>query len=135
MMRLAVERDAINVIDDQVGAPTCARLLADVTGQVIGRLLSGQGAQGVYHCVAAGETSWFDYARFVIEWARSSELPVKVAPDAIRPVPTSACPTPARRSLNSRLSTARLSETFSLSSLDFQAGDERMLRATCGRYT
>jgi dTDP-4-dehydrorhamnose reductase len=133
MLRLAAERDALNVIDDQVGAPTGAELLADVTGQVIGRLLSGQGAQGVYHCVAAGETSWFDYARFVIEWARSSGLPVKVAPDAIRPVPTSAYPTPARRPLNSRLSTSGLCETFSLSLPDWRAGVERMLRETCGR--
>lgn len=133
MLRLAAERDVLNVIDDQIGAPTGADLLADVTGQVVGRLLSGQGAQGTYHCVAAGETSWFDYARFVIEWARSSGLPVKVAPEAIRPVPTSAYPTPARRPLNSRLSTARLRDSFSLSLPDWRAGVERMLRETCGR--
>lgn len=133
MLRLASERDALNVIDDQVGAPTGAELLADVTAQVIARLTTGQGGEGTYHCVAGGETSWFDYARFVIEWARANEQSVKVAPEAIRPVPTSAYPTAARRPLNSRLSTVKLRETFSLNLPDWQAGVERMLREICGR--
>lgn len=133
MLRLAAERDALSVIDDQVGAPTGADLLADVTAQIISRLQAGQGAAGTYHCVAAGETSWFDYARFVIEWARVNGQPVKVAAEAIRPVPTSAYPTPARRPLNSRLSTARLQQAFSLTLPPWQVGVERMLREICNR--
>ena len=133
MLRLAAERDALSVIDDQVGAPTGADLLADVTAQIISRLQAGQGAAGTYHCVAAGETSWFDYARFVIEWARVNGQPVKVAAEAIRPVPTSAYPTPARRPLNSRLVTARLQQAFSLTLPPWQVGVERMLREICNR--
>jgi dTDP-4-dehydrorhamnose reductase len=137
MLRLAAERDALSVIDDQIGAPTGADLLADVTAQVIAKITAdahgGKALSGIFHCVAAGETSWFDYARFVIEWARAQGQPVKVAPDGVRPVPTSAYPTPAARPLNSRLSTAKLRETFSLDLPDWRVGVERMLRETCGR--
>jgi dTDP-4-dehydrorhamnose reductase len=137
MLRLAAERDALSVIDDQIGAPTGADLLADVTAQVIAKITAdahgGKALGGTFHCVAAGETSWFDYARFVIEWARAQGQPVKVAPDGVRPVPTSAYPTPAARPLNSRLSTAKLRETFSLDLPDWRVGVERMLRETCGR--
>ena len=138
MLRLAAERDSLSVIDDQVGAPTGADLLADVTALVVAKTtanaeIDGASRGGVFHCVAGGETSWFDYARFVIEWARAQGQPVKVSPEAIRPVPTTAYPTPAQRPLNSRLSTAKLRETFSLSLPDWRVGVERMLRETCGR--
>jgi dTDP-4-dehydrorhamnose reductase len=81
--------------------------------------------------VAGGATSWFDYARFVIDWARVNGLPVKVASDAIRPISTSAYPTPATRPLNSRLSTKKLRETFSIRLPEWQGGVERMMRETC----
>ncbi|MBM4213213.1 MAG: dTDP-4-dehydrorhamnose reductase [Gammaproteobacteria bacterium] len=137
MLRLAAERESLSVIDDQIGAPTGADLLADVTALVIARIASnadhGRHLDGTYHCVAAGETSWFDYARFVIDWARVNGQSVKVAPDAIRAVPTSAYPTPAARPLNSRLSTAKLRTAFSLNLPDWRVGVERMLRETCGQ--
>ncbi len=131
MLRLAADRDSLSVIDDQIGAPTGADLLADVTALMISKLTDGQGVTGLYHCVAGGATSWFEYARFVIGWARANGLSVKVAEDAIRPIPTSAYPTPATRPLNSRLSTDKLSETFSIHLPEWQIGVERMLRETC----
>ncbi len=94
MLRLAAEREELRVIDDQVGAPTGADLLADVTAVVLRRLLSDPGVGGTYHCVAAGATSWHGFAEFVIEWARGHGLPVKVAPDRVLPVPTTEYPTP-----------------------------------------
>ena len=137
MLKLAETRDELAIVDDQIGAPTGADLLADVTAQVIAKITAdahgGKALGGTFHCVAAGETSWFDYARFVIEWARAQGQPVKVAPDGVRPVPTSAYPTPAARPLNSRLSTAKLRETFSLDLPNWRVGVERMLRETCGR--
>ncbi len=128
MLRLAAERDALSVINDQIGAPTGADLLADVTALVISKITNGQGATGLYHCVSTGATSWFEYARFVIEWARANGLPVKVPDDEIRPIATSAYPTPATRPLNSRLSTKKLSDAFSLHLPAWQIGVERMLR-------
>ncbi len=130
MLRLAAERDSLSVINDQIGAPTGADLLADVTALVISKITNGQGATGLYHCVAAGATSWFEYARFVIGWARANGLPVNVADDAIRPIATSAYRTLAMRPLNSRLSTKKLRETFSIYLPEWQIGVERMLRET-----
>lgn len=134
MLRLAAERETLSVIDDQIGAPTGADLLADVTALMIARITAGDGyLGGTFHCVAAGETSWFDYARFVIDWARANGQLVKVAPEGLRAVPTSAYPTPAARPLNSRLSTAKLRSTFSLHLPDWRVGVERMLREISGK--
>jgi dTDP-4-dehydrorhamnose reductase len=128
MLRLAAERDALQVIRDQIGAPTGADLLADVTAHAIRAVRERPELQGLYHCVAAGETSWYDYARFVIEWARAQGRPIRVAPEAIAPIATSAYPTPARRPLNSRLDTRRLQAAFGLRLPHWQQGVERMLR-------
>lgn len=134
MLRLAAERETLSVIDDQIGAPTGADLLADVTALMIARITAGDGyLGGTFHCVAAGETSWFDYARFVIDWARANGQVVNVAPGGLRAVPTSAYPTPAARPLNSRLSTAKLRSTFSLHLPDWRVGVERMLREISGK--
>jgi dTDP-4-dehydrorhamnose reductase len=82
--------------------------------------------------VAQGETSWHGYARQVIEFARAAGQPIKVAPDAIAPVPTSAFPTPARRPGNSRMNTAKLQHTFGLCLPAWQSGVERMLTEVLG---
>jgi dTDP-4-dehydrorhamnose reductase len=133
MLKLAAEREALNVISDQIGAPTGAELLADVTAHAARRVLDAPDLAGTYHCVAAGETNWFDYARFVIEWARARGQPIKVPADAIHAIPTSAYPTAARRPLNSRLSTARLQDTFGLRLPHWRQGVERMLEEISGR--
>jgi len=133
MLRLAAEREQLAVIDDQIGAPTGAELLADISAHALRAAAAQPGLAGTYHCVAGGQTSWFDYARFVIEWARGRGQPVKVAPDAIRPLPTSAYPTAAQRPLNSRLATDKLQSAFHLRLPHWQAGVERMLAEVLGR--
>jgi dTDP-4-dehydrorhamnose reductase len=133
MLKLAAERETLRVIDDQIGAPTGAELLADVTAHALLRLRANPQLAGTYHCVAAGETSWHGYARHVITWARAHGETLKVTPEAIEPVPTTAYPTPAQRPLNSRLDTTRLRETFGLTLPPWQTGVERMLREVLGR--
>jgi len=127
MLRLAAEREALNVIDDQIGAPTGAELLADVSAQALRALQQRPELAGLYHCVAGGEVSWHGYARHVIEWARAQGRPIKAAPEAIRPIPTSQYPTPAQRPLNSRLDTRRLQTAFGLVLPHWQTGVDRML--------
>ena len=127
MLKLAAEREQLKVIDDQIGAPTGADLLADVTAHALRRLQANASLSGTYHCVAGGETHWHGYATHVIDWARSHGLPVKVAPDAVLPVPTTEYPTPARRPLNSRLDSRKLQATFDLNLPHWQGGVERML--------
>ena len=127
MLRLARERDSLNVINDQFGAPTGADLLADVTAHAIRSARQRTELSGLYHLVAAGVTSWHGYASFVIDFARQAGIPLKVAADAIKPVPTTAYPTPARRPLNSRMSAARLQHSFDLHLPDWKIGVARML--------
>jgi dTDP-4-dehydrorhamnose reductase len=127
MLRLAAERDELKVIRDQIGAPTGADLLADVTAHAIVAVRRQPELAGLYHCVAAGETSWYDYARHVIEWARAKGQTIRVAPDAVRPIDTSAYPTPAKRPLNSRLDTSKLARAFGLKLPAWQLGVDRML--------
>ena len=138
MLRLAAERDALNVIDDQVGAPTGAELLADVTAHALRTLHAlpvpqAAALAGIYHVVAQGEVSWFGYARHVIEWARSQGAAIKVAPEAIQPIATSAYPTPAQRPLNSRLDTRKVQAAFNIVLPHWQQGVDRMLVEHLGR--
>ncbi|HQO16376.1 MAG TPA: dTDP-4-dehydrorhamnose reductase [Methylotenera sp.] len=127
MLKLAKERDSLKVINDQIGAPTGADLLADVTAHAIRTALLQPEVSGLYHLVAGGETSWHGYANFVIEFARKAGVEIKVPADAIAPVPTTAFPTPANRPLNSRLDTQKLQNTFNLYLPHWQSGVTRML--------
>jgi dTDP-4-dehydrorhamnose reductase len=88
---------------------------------------------GLYHFVAGGQTTWFDYAKYVIEWARAQGVAIQVAPEAISAVPTTEYPTPAKRPLNSRLDTRKLQHAFGLSLPHWQAGVERMLTEHLGK--
>jgi dTDP-4-dehydrorhamnose reductase len=133
MLRLAAERDVLNVIDDQTGAPTGAELLADVSVHALRALRWQPQLAGTYHCVAAGQTTWFGYAKHVIEWARAQGQAIKVAPGAIHPIATSAYPTPAQRPLNSRLSTHKLQSAFGLVMPPWQTGVDRMLAEVLSR--
>jgi dTDP-4-dehydrorhamnose reductase len=133
MIKLAAERDELRVVADQIGAPTGADLLADITAHALRDAMSKPGLGGTYHAVAAGETSWHGYACAVIEWARDHGLPVSVAADRIVAVPSTAYPTVARRPLNSRLDTQRLQCTFGLTMPHWQLGILRMLAEAHGR--
>jgi len=128
MLRLAQERDRLTVIDDQWGAPTGADLLADVTAHAVRHLQQHPEHGGLYHCVAAGETNWNLYAKYVLSQAVQAQSAIKIKATEVAPVPTSAFPTPATRPHNSRLNTAKLQSTFGLQLPHWQAGVARMLQ-------
>jgi len=125
MLRLAKERENLSVIADQIGAPTGADLIADITALAIQKVLQQPDLGGLYHLAASGEVSWHGYASHVIEFAQSHGEQLMVA--AINPIETAAYPTPARRPLNSRLSTQKLHANFFLHLPDWQSGVTRML--------
>jgi dTDP-4-dehydrorhamnose reductase len=131
MLRLAAERESLTVVDDQFGAPTSAALLADVTAHLV-RQYARDGATafpfGTYHVAAAGDTSWYDYARFVLDAARAAGSTLKAGPDDVRPVTTAAYPTAAQRPANSRLDTSRFCRTFGLRLPPWQEGVTLVLR-------
>ncbi len=127
MLRLAQERDSISVIDDQIGAPTGADLLADMTAHALRAVRQRPELSGLYHLVAAGTTSWHGYAGFVLGQAQQAGIPLKVTPDAIRAVPSSEFPLPARRPHNSRMDTTKFQRAFDLHPPFWQTGVARML--------
>jgi len=129
MLRLATERETLNVIADQVGAPTSAELLADLSAHAIATALRQPASAGLYHCAASGETSWHGYASYVLEQARALGWALKVPSSAeVHAIPTSSYPTPATRPLNSRLNTQHLRTTFGLHLPHWQHGVLRMLQ-------
>lgn len=132
MLRLARERDRLRVVADQFGAPTGAEAIADVTAHAVRAAVARADVSGTYHLAAAGETSWYGYARHVVQCAREAGIETKAGPDDIDPVSTSDYPTPARRPLNSRLDTSHLQATFGLQLPDWRVGVERMLDETFG---
>ena len=127
MLRLASERTALSVIDDQIGAPTSAELIADVTAHALRDVLSGRAPGGTYHLAAAGEASWYDYAKFVIDRARVQGQTLALAVDGLRPIPASDYPLPAKRPQNSRLNTHLLERSFALKLPQWEDGVARVL--------
>lgn len=131
MLRLGQERDKLTVINDQFGAPTGADLIADVTAHAIRQVTQGGAMSdtlaGIYHLVASGETTWFDYAKHVLTQAVQAQAALKIKATEVTPVSSSAFPTPATRPHNSRLNTAKLQTTFGLTLPPWQTGVNRVL--------
>ncbi|MFU2317867.1 dTDP-4-dehydrorhamnose reductase [Rahnella sp. PCH160] len=125
MLRLAKDREELSVINDQFGAPTGAELLADCTAHAIMTALRKPEVSGLYHLVASGETTWFDYANVVFAEAQNAGYPLALK--QTHPVPTSAYPTPARRPQNSRLDNSKFQQTFNLNLPSWDIGVKRML--------
>lgn len=131
MLRLAAERDELHVVDDQIGAPTSASLIADCTAHMIRPFLGHERQafpSGIYHLAAGGETSWHGYARHIIARARQAGRPLRVSPDHVIPIRSADYPTQARRPHNSRLDTTRLREAFGLTLPDWREGLDHILQ-------
>lgn len=127
MLRLAAEREQLKVVADQVGAPTGADLLADLSAHMIRSAMADRSLCGTYHAVASGETSWHQYAQHVLRRAAGKGVVLKVQADQVEAIPTSAYPVPAPRPLNSRLDNRRLQSRFGLVLPQWQSGVDRML--------
>ena len=128
MLRLAEERETLHVIDDQIGAPTGAELIANITAHALTVVRRNADAGGLYHVAAAGETSWHGLACFLIERGRALGWPLRVATEDIVPVATEAFPTAASRPQNSRLDCALFLRTFGFELPDWRVGVERVLK-------
>jgi dTDP-4-dehydrorhamnose reductase len=125
MLSMAAARDRLQVVDDHTGAPTGAELVADVTAHALRAAMERPELSGTYHLAARGETTWHGYARFALDAARQTGLPVRTPDTAIEPVPNSTFPTAARRPRNSRLDVAKLERTFGLRLPDWRVGVAR----------
>lgn len=124
MQRLLQERESLSVVDDQIGAPTWAGTIAQVTAQLITQWRSGHpGTWGVYNLTAQGETSWFGFASAIAAHLHSQGKTVAT----LHPIPSSAYPTPAQRPLNSRLDCSRLQQNWQVQLPTWQAALEQCL--------
>jgi dTDP-4-dehydrorhamnose reductase len=117
MLRLFGEKEELRIVDDQIGAPTWSRMLAEVTAQILYRVLGGdldaERVKGVYHATNGGEISWYDFARTILE--------VSGRRCNLLPIPTSEYPAPAKRPAYSVLDNAKLRETFGLTMPDWES--------------
>lgn len=116
MLRLARERNELRIVSDQVGAPTWARSIADLTGRILkvycGNPDRREGFGGVYHLAARGAVSWHGFAEAIFAYAKSLNARFK-APTLV-PIQASEYPLPARRPANSRLNTSKLKAAFGI---------------------
>ena len=128
MLRLAGEREQLQVVADQYGAPTGADLIADVTAHAIRAAMARPALSGTYQLAAGGETNWHGYARHVVAFAQARGHPMRVHPDTIVPVSSADFPSAAQRPHNSRLDTRKLRQAFALQLPAWQFGVERMLQ-------
>jgi dTDP-4-dehydrorhamnose reductase len=125
MLRLAGEREQLRVIDDQIGAPTSAELIADISAHCLRMACRQPETSGIYHLAAAGEVSWHGYAEFLIEQARKAGTPLMAK--QILAMPTSSYATAAQRPLNSRLDCTKLLNTYGLHLPQWQTGVQRLV--------
>ena len=123
MLALSQQREELSIIDDQIGAPTSAELIADVSAHAIVQTLRDQTKIGIYHLVASGETSWFEYANYIFEQAKN--LGVNLAIQQVNPIPTAAYPTPAKRPHNSRLNNQKIQHAFQIYLPDWKVHVQR----------
>ena len=132
MLKLAQERETLKVINDQFGSPTGAELLADITALALQKANHAStrhdiDLSGLYHLVAAGETTWYDYAKHVVNVATMLQSNLKIVAKSIEPVPSTAFQTAAKRPFNSRMNTSKLQNTFEFELPDWKVGVDRML--------
>lgn len=131
ILRLAREKNELKVINDQIGAPTSAELIADITALLLYRLiydpkLAAQ-VSGTYHLTAGGETSWHGFARFIVQEAISHGAALSTIAERVLPISTSEYPLPAKRPANSRLNTQKLCSTFGVTLPAWQIHTQRMI--------
>ncbi|UVW27931.1 dTDP-4-dehydrorhamnose reductase [Massilia sp. H6] len=124
ILQLARQRQAFDVVADQVGAPTSAQLLADATALALQRIASAGDAapslSGTYHLAAAGQTSWHAYACHVLAQAQAHGAQLLATPERIAAVPASRWRAAAQRPANSLLDTAKFRATFGLALPDWR---------------
>ncbi|WP_447955895.1 dTDP-4-dehydrorhamnose reductase [Vreelandella sp. EE7] len=124
MLRLGGERSNLSIIDDQIGAPTPARLIALVTQQALTKWIGEHGSHslpsGVYHLAPRGETSWHGFACEIFRVASNLGLPLAISPEGVSSIPTAEYPTPAARPLNSRLAVSKLERALGIELPEWQ---------------
>lgn len=125
ILRLAAERESLNVVADQFGSPTAASLIADATAQAVSKIQPSNECRGLYHLVASGTTNWFEYASFLVELAAKEKLLARMP--TIRSVATGEFKQVAQRPRNSRLLNKKFTAAFDYPLPEWQTGVEEFV--------
>jgi dTDP-4-dehydrorhamnose reductase len=130
MLRLGAERDELRIVDDQIGAPTPARVIAEATASALAQWLpvdarDPQERSGTYHLTARGHASWFEFAGAIFEGVAARGLIARIP--RIQPIATADYPTRARRPAYSVLDSSRFENAFGIQLPDWRAGLESVL--------
>jgi len=130
ILRLAARETSLQVVDDQIGSPTSAALVADVTALALHRMRSADTPLfGTYHVAARGQTSWFDFARHLLDAAQRASWPLRCTAAAIVPVRSATRAGTAVRPAYSSLDPTRLESTFGLQLPDWRYHADRLIAA------
>lgn len=131
ILRRALTQEQIDVVSDSIGTPTSANLIADVTALALYRIITdpkfAKKASGLYHLVASGQTSWYEYAQILVTQAREQGLTLKLCPENIHPVRLQNYPTAAKRPQYSTLDNSALQKQFNLRVPHWQIHIEQFL--------
>ncbi|MFA6036690.1 MAG: dTDP-4-dehydrorhamnose reductase [Legionellales bacterium] len=131
ILNLAQQRGSLNIVGDQIGVPTSAELIADITALIIYRLQWDNAFKDfkgdTFNLTAQGSTSWYGFASYLIMHAQQLGMPLKVTPDKITAIATAQYPTPAKRPANSLLNTEKISKCFNLQLPPWQWHADRFL--------
>ncbi|MFE3969941.1 dTDP-4-dehydrorhamnose reductase [Stenotrophomonas sp. YIM B13575] len=122
MLRVGAERDQLRVVADQIGTPTPAALIADVTAQA---LQHPGGLSGTWHLTASGQTSWHGFAEAIFAEALATGVLDKVP--SVEAIPSSEYPTPAKRPAWSVLDNRKLQQDFGIELPTWQHGLKRVM--------
>jgi dTDP-4-dehydrorhamnose reductase len=130
MLRLFKEKESLNIVADQWGAPASASMLSEVTFKIVDTIFKNKNFSdyGTYHVTSDGETNWQQYASLIAGELIKLNVKIKCGPDKIRPILTSEYPTAAERPLNSRLNTDKIKKTFMLELPHWESEVKKVLR-------
>ena len=131
ILRLASQRPELRIVDDQIGAPTWARNIADATALIVQAArreqAQGQFASGLFNLTAAGATSWYGFAQAILNGAQQHGLLSAQPAPQLKPIPSADYPLPAARPKNSRLAGERLRQRFGIALPDWKQGLARCI--------
>lgn len=127
ILRLAKERESINIVADQIGVPTSAHWMAEITIKAINSHKNGALPTGIYHLVPDGETSWHQIAQYVVKTAQKAGETFALNIEDIHPITTEEYPLPAKRPKNSRLDNHQLSQHLGESMPDWKIGVKQVI--------
>jgi dTDP-4-dehydrorhamnose reductase len=132
ILKIAQEKSSLNVVNDQKGTPTSSEVLANVTFKIVKTILDNPNFKdfGTYHVTSMGDTDWFYYACLIVDESIRLGFKTTMTSKDIKPISSDLYPTLAKRPINSRLNTTKITKTFMLELPDWEEEVKKILKET-----